>query len=409
MTHHTDIADPMERLGLPEFIALFALLSALTAFSIDAMLPALSDIGRSLSISNANDTQFIVTMFFVGIVIGEPIFGPLSDSIGRRKAILIGIFTYCIGSGIALCATSFGHLIAGRILQGIGVSGPKIVSKALIRDDYEGDAMARVMSFITMIFIFIPMIAPAFGQVLQSNFGWRSIFLSFLTIGLIAVTWFGVRQPETLSVSRRIPFSAATIIKSIGLILRHVRIMAYMITTGLIFGVHLVYLSTSKAMFQDFYSIDERFPLYFAILASAIGIASLTNGHLVMRFGMHRLAILALVGLVANNASLLTISIAHDGIPPFQWFMVHCFFMFFCLGVFFGNINAMAMQSLGRIAGLGASLITSISNIVAVVISVFVGQFYDGTLLPLSYGWTLSTIAALLLVYFSSRFDDYVL
>ena len=193
------------------------------------MLPALADIGRSLSVSDANDTQFIVTMFFVGIVIGEPIFGPLSDSMGRRKAILTGIFVYCLGSGISLCATSFWQLIGGRILQGIGVSGPKIVSKALIRDEYEGDAMARVMSFITMIFIFIPMIAPAFGQVLQHTFGWRSIFLSFLTIGIIAAAWFGFRQPETLSISRRIPFSISSIIKSTGQILRHLKIMSYMI------------------------------------------------------------------------------------------------------------------------------------------------------------------------------------
>ena len=179
--------------------------------------------------------------------------------------------------------------------------------------------------------------------------------------------------------------------------------MAYTFTAGLVFGVQVVYLSTSQAMFQDFYNAGKRFPLYFAILALGIGMASLLNSQLVMRYGMHRLTVSALVGLIIFSFTLLIIGITHSGIPPFQWFMVLCFSMFFCIGILFGNINALAMQWLGHIAGLGASLIASISSIVAVMVSVSVGRFYNGTILPMALGFLACATIALALVLSAKR------
>ena len=391
-------SEAVKAIKLPEFIALFALMTSLTALSIDAMLPALPEIAQNLSVTNANDTQLVVSMFILGMVFGESVFGPISDAIGRKKTILIGIAIYCCGAVLAMTAQSMTLLLVGRIVQGIGVSGPKIASRALIRDQYEGNAMARIMSFIMMIFIIVPMVAPALGQLILLFAGWRAIFFLFLLLAITVAVWLGWRQPETLPVERRIPFSIPAIIRTTGLVLKHSKVMAYTVTAGLVFGVQVTYLSTSQAMFQDFYNAGKQFPLYFAILALGIGMASILNSQLVMRIGMHRLTVNALVGLIFLSCLLLLVGLLTEGVPPFSIFMPVFFLIFFCMGILFGNINAMAMQWLGRIAGLGASLIASVSSLIAVAVSVSVGKFYNGTVFPLAIGYLVCAMIALLLV-----------
>ncbi|WP_233152866.1 multidrug effflux MFS transporter [Motiliproteus sp. MSK22-1] len=390
-------------LSLAEFVSLFALMISLTALSIDAILPAYAAIGQSLALSNLNDTHLIITMLIVGMAAGELFFGPLSDSIGRKKAILIGITIYCLGTSTAMAADSLHQLLIGRVIQGIGLSGPKIASRALIRDQYSGDAMARIMSFIMMIFILVPMLAPAFGQLILLVMDWRGIFYVFLLHGIIVAIWFSWRQPETLPVSKRRPFSVPYLYRSSVSVLKHKQVMAYTLIAGLIFGMQLAYYNTSQAIFQDLYQTGTLFPLYFAVLAMGIGIASLTNGKLVMRYGMFFLTRSALIGLIISSTLLLVVTQLYNGIPPFLCFMGLCFLMLFCVGIIFGNINAMAMQSLGHIAGLGASLIASVSSLVAALVSVIAGRFYNDTLIPLAVGFGACSFAALMLALYAER------
>jgi DHA1 family bicyclomycin/chloramphenicol resistance-like MFS transporter len=390
-------------LSLPEFVALFSLTTSLTALSIDAMLPALRDMGQALAVAEPNNTQLVVTMFIFGMVFGEIFFGPLSDALGRKRAILIGLALFGVGAVVAMTAESLEQVLLGRIIQGIGCAGPKIASRALIRDQYEGPAMARILSFIFMVFILVPMLAPALGQLVLTVADWRAIFFVFLIIAAIVALWLGLRQPETLEPARRIRFSLPNLLVNGALILRHGKVMAYTFAAGFLFGALLLYVSTAQAMFFDLYGIDETFPLYFAIIALGIGIASYFNSQLVMRYGMHRLAVIALSGLVLFSATLLAVALTCDGVPPFGAFMTLCFLAFCCNGLLFGNINAMAMQSLGRVAGLGASMIASVSSLAAVVISVALGRFYDMTVFPLAVGFLLAGVVSLGLVLAAHR------
>jgi DHA1 family bicyclomycin/chloramphenicol resistance-like MFS transporter len=399
---------PQAPLRTPEFVVLFSLTTSLIALSIDAMLPALRDIGEALAVTDANDTQFIITLFIFGMVFGEIFFGPLSDALGRKRAILIGLAIYALGAVIAMTAGSLEMILVGRFVQGIGVSGPKIASRALIRDLYEGEAMSRILSFIMMVFILTPMLAPALGQLVLTVADWRAIFFAFLALAALVGAWMQLRQPETLPPSRRLAFSLGTIYANTRLILRHGPVMAYTFSAGFIFGALLLYLSTSQAMFLDLYGVDETFPLYFAILALAIGCASFSNSQLVMRLGMRPLALGALTGLILFGCALLAVALAYGGVPPFPLFMALCFMIFFCNGILFGNLNALAMQSLGRVAGLGASIIASVSSLVAVVMAVTVGRFYDQTAQPLAAGFILAgaTSLALVLAVRRSRAGD---
>lgn len=394
---------PKAALRIPEFIALFALITSLTAISIDALLPGLHTIGRDLAVSDSNSTQLVISMFILGMVFGELIFGPLSDTIGRKAAILIGLAIYAAGTCLAMTASSLEQIVIGRIIQGIGVSGPKIASRALIRDLYEGEAMARIMSFIFAIFVIVPMLGPAIGQFVINFADWRAIFILYLAFAAIAGAWLAIRQPETLAAQRRLPFSPGIIRTNAWLILSHPRIVAYMLAAGFVFGTQLLFLSTAPSLFRDLYGVTGEFSFYFALLAFGIGIASFSNSQLVTRYGMYRLSVMALGVLSLNGAAFWAIGLAYSGVPPFIIFMALCFLHFCCVGMLLGNLNAMAMRSLGRIAGLGASMMASISSLVAVCIAVPFGKIYDQTVLPMSISFLLAGIFSLALIAFAER------
>jgi DHA1 family bicyclomycin/chloramphenicol resistance-like MFS transporter len=386
-----------------EFISLFALLTSLVALSIDTMLPAFPAIAASFALEDSKDTQLVISALVLGMVFGELVFGPLSDTKGRKYAILLGMLIFCIGCVISMSAQTFEGLLVGRVIQGFGVSGPKIASRALIRDQYTGAAMARIMSFIMMFFILVPMLAPALGQLIISVADWQVIFAFFLLMTIFVGIWFSIRQIETLSVENRIPFSLKAIAKATKVIVLRPVVMAYAITAGILFGALLLYIGMAQAIFQDIYDIIEEFPLYFAILASGVGVSSFLNGKLVMIYGMYRLSISALIGLAVFSCLLLCISLFSAGKPPLFWFMFVSFLCFCCIGILFGNLNAMAMETLGKTAGLGASIIASSSSLVSVIFSVIAGRFYNQTTIPLALGFISAALIGFYLVYWAER------
>ncbi len=394
---------PDKPLRTTEFIALFSLMTAMTALGIDFMLPALSEIGEALGVEDRRNTQLIVSMFFLGMVLGEVVFGPVSDAIGRKRAIMIGLTIYSLGALIAMTAVSLEQIVLGRIVQGFGAAGPKIGSRALIRDLYRGEAMARIMSIILMVFMIVPMIAPAGGQIILNVVGWRSLFLVFVVVAVLVGTWMALRQPETLKPDMRLPISARSLFANSRLILAHPRVMANAVAMGCVFGAFLSYLGTAEALFDDLYQAGNLFAVYFAILSVGQAAVFFLNSRLVMRFGMVRLCVGALVFLFLVSGLLIAIAARHGGVPPFTAFMGCCLVMFGCFGVLLGNLNAMAMESLGRVAGLGTSVVSSVSTLTGVIFAVTAGRFYDATALPLSFSFLIASVVGFGLVIAATR------
>lgn len=392
--------------GLPEFIALIAVITSLVALSIDAILPALPIIADELAVADYRQTQWVITALIFGMSFGQLVFGPLSDAYGRKFGILTGIVLFCVGSVMSMVATSFPMLILGRVLQGIGVSGPRIASMALVRDKYVGDQMARVMSFVMMVFILVPMLAPMIGQVILSWFGWREIFGLFILLSGLAGAWLAIRQPETLAVTDRRPFHVGTIASTGLLVLKHPRVLGFSVTAGFVFGGLLAYVATAQYIFQDIYGLGDNFPYYFAALAFGVGCASLVNGAMVTRLGAQRLSVIALFGMLFFAGLLLLVSLLSGGVPALWVFMSVGFLMFFCVGILFGNLNSLAMVPLGKMAGIGAAVIGSISNIVAVVVSGSIGWAFQTTLTPLFAGITLCSLISLIVVFSIRNKDD---
>lgn len=389
-----------------ERFVLYALLTALTAVSIDALLPGLREIATELPPAPPLSSQHIVSSFILGMVFGELFLGPVSDAIGRKRALVLGLCIYAAGTLVALFAASLEAVVLGRILQGIGVAGPKIATRAMIRDQLEGEAMARVMSFLFSLFILVPMVAPALGQAVVAAGGWRAMFAVYLVLSLGLGTWLVLRQPETLRPERRIPFRSRILLANGARVLANRRVALLIVATGFVFGAQLLYLSTAADLFADVYAIRETFPLYFALLAGGIGLASYLNARLVERFGMDAMARCGFVGLTLAGLALLAVSTASGGHPPLAAFLLLGFAAFFAIGILFGNLNAMAMRSLGQVAGLGASLIASGSSLVATLFAVGLGALYEGTASVLAGGIFLAGAASLLLAELSARAGD---
>ena len=380
-----------KNLSFTEFVIITSMMMAITALSIDTMLPALAQIGSDLGVTNANNRQLVVSVIFLGQSAGQLFFGPLSDNAGRKKAIYAGYALFIIGSLISVFSVNFPMMLAGRILQGIGVSAPRAVSMAIVRDQYEGRPMARVMSFASTIFILIPMIAPTIGQAILSFAGWRSIFGFFIAFALITVAWFSFRMPETLSPENKKSFSAKRIWNSVLDFLKIRASFGYTLTVGLVQGVFLGYLNSSQQIFQEQYALGDKFPLYFATISLSLGTASFLNTRLVMRFGMRKLARWALGAVFSLAIVFLFITIPLQGNPPLWVLMTYLMVSFFCTGILFGNINALAMQPLGHMAGLGAAVVGSLSTLISMMLGTFIGQNYNGTILPLVIGMVVLT------------------
>lgn len=390
---HPDQTGP----GFKEFVILMALLTSLVAMTIDSMLPALSQIARELG-AEQNEQQFVVSSFLLAFGVAQMFFGPLSDAIGRRPVIFIGISIYVVGSVFCVFAASFDEMLIGRAMQGVGVAGPRVATMALVRDKFEGDAMARVMSLIMMIFILVPVFAPAIGQGIMFIADWRAIFSVLIGMAVIAFAWLALRQPETLPLDRRRPFSAVRIGGAVLEIFKTRASIGYIFMSGLIFSAFVGYLSSSQQIFQEVYGLGELFPLYFGILALALGAASYMNSKLVMRFGMRRLCRTSLISVSCLSIIFIIAAYAMDGRPPLILFMAYMLPAFFCFGVLFGNFVALAMEPLGHIAGVGASAVGSISSLISVPLGATIGQQFNGTVLPLLAGFTFFSLAAFFLM-----------
>jgi DHA1 family bicyclomycin/chloramphenicol resistance-like MFS transporter len=379
-----------------EFVAIMALLMSLVALSIDGILPALAVIGNDLGVKSTKDHQLLITMIFLGLGFGQLIFGPLSDSFGRKPIIYVGFLMFAVASVICVNTNSYEVLITGRILQGIGLASPRTLSIAMIRDSYEGDYMAKVMSFIVMIFILIPIIAPTLGQFLMLTYNWQAIFNVQLGLGILVIFWFWKRQPETLADSNRIPFRSATLKSGFIEFFKQQQAVAFTLISGFITGSFMVYLSTSQYIFEVQYGLGEDFPLIFASLAVGVGFATYLNGVFVVRVGMKRIALVSLI-FYTLSALIYVLMFFNKENPPLWILLIFFAIQFTSVGFLFGNLRALAMQPIGHIAGVGAAINGFVSTVMGVIIASVIGSYISTTVWPLFLGFTVCGFASMVI------------
>jgi MFS transporter, DHA1 family, multidrug resistance protein len=395
----TDISDATAaRLPLPlrEFMALMALLMSMTAMSIDIMLPALPEIGMSLGLPDTAQLPLVVTIFMMGMAIGQLVWGPLADRFGRRRPLLLGLALFVLATIGAVTTQNFSQLLAARFLQGIGGSVGRIIVTAIVRDLFVGRQMARVMSMIMMVFILVPMLAPAVGQLIILVGTWRWLFAVLFGASLTSLIWAWYRLPETQP-----PWPAGTrrrtIREALRLVLSNRVTCGYGIASGFVLGLLVAFIASSQQIFGSGYGLGKVFPIAFGSVACAIALASFTNARLVRRHGMRRLSHTALVAHLGLSATLALLG----SITPLPlWLglggMAACAFLY---GLMLANFNAIAMQPMGQAAGMAASLTGSYSTAAGALFGTLIAQQFDGTILPLFTGFTVLGFCALVSIF----------
>jgi len=385
-----------------EFVALMASLMSVVALAIDALLPALDIIGISISTENAIDNQLLITMIFVGLGFGPLIFGPISDSLGRKPVVFVGFAIFIIASIICVYSESLSIMIFGRILQGVGLSAPRTISIAIIRDMYSGDRMAKIMSFVVVIFLLVPIIAPALGKFMLDHYNWQAIFYIQIAFSLVIALWFWLRQSETLAPENRIKFSTHLFIDGFKELVQYKRTMGFTIISGFVTGSFMVYLSSSQQIFQDQYFLKEEFPYIFAGLAVAMGAAIFLNGNLVMKYGMEKLITISLVAYFVISLVYILLFFNSEN-PTIEILLLFFALQFFAIGFLFGNLRAIAMQPVGHIAGIASALTGLISTLMAVPISIVIGRYVSDTTLPLFIGFSICALCSLIILFYIKK------
>jgi DHA1 family bicyclomycin/chloramphenicol resistance-like MFS transporter len=369
---------PHPGLSFRAFVAIIAFIQAVVALSIDMMVPALGQIADALHVGAGNERQWVITTFVLAFGGAQLLYGLAADKFGRRPVIIFSLSLYTFGSFLAALAPSFTLLLLARAAQGFGAAGAQVLSVSIVRDCYAGRRMAQVNSLSFMVFLTAPILAPSFGQALLLIAPWPSIFVFLGLYGGLITLFVAWRLPETQHAEDHTGMNLREFGTALRLTLENRMSLGYTIAAMLLLGAWLGFINSAQQVFAEVFHVPTLFPIIFAACAICMAAAALLNARLVERLGMRRLAHSAMFGFIVM-ASIQAI-------------------MMFCFGLLAGNCGAISMEPMGHIAGTAASLQGFINMSGAALIGVFIGQDFNGTIIPLSLGFCICGLLALLTV-----------
>lgn len=388
-------------LGFAELIAYSACVMALSALSVDIMLPAQGSIGEDFGRADPNDGQLVVFAFLAAYGLVHPFAGPLADRFGRRAVVLGALAAYAIAAALAAFSPSFALLIAARAGQGLAVGAARVAIMAMVRDEYAGRRMSQVVSIATIVFMMAPILAPSIGQAVLASGSWRVIFVGLLVYAIILAIWTLSRVGETLDPSARKRFSFNAAFGSYAEFFRNRASLGYTLVSALLFGGFFSYLGTAQQIYVDIFGIGEKFPIAFAVGAVPFMAAAILNARIVMKLGMRRIVHAAIIGLIAVNA--LHLAVVFAGAESLASFMILICATIFLFGLLSPNATALALEPMGRIAGAAAAANGFVTTTGAAAIGALIGRFFNGTTGPIAAGFLTLGAAALFVAFATER------
>ncbi|MFC4290859.1 multidrug effflux MFS transporter [Sphingorhabdus arenilitoris] len=380
---------------------MMASLMAINALAIDTMLPAFPNMISAFGLNDANQVQYIISSYLLGMAVGSLFYGPLSDRYGRKAVMMPTIIGYALFSFACSYAPSFEILLILRICQGLCGAAMGVLVAAVIRDQFEGDAMARRMSMIFMTFMIVPIIAPTLGALILKFAPWRVIFDMFAALGIILALWIWRRLPETLDPANVIPIQPDSIARTWKAIITNRMAMGYVLGSGMAQGALFGYLNASEQLFGETFNARDFFPIGFAIIAIGIACANFTNSRIVERFGARRVShsavfIFILMGLL----QIIAAKIWPNSLPLFLVLITINMAM---IGFIGSNFSSIAMQPFGAMAGAASSFQNMVRTMMGAVIGALIGQQFDGSVISIAIGFCVCGGMSLIFILWCER------
>lgn len=398
---HLQSPDPLRpQIAVRELIAMVGCLMALNALSIDILLPALAEIGHALG-APGNDRQLVITSYVFGFGLAQLGFGPLSDAMGRRKTLLIALVAYLAATVLCLVSQGLWALVAARALQGVAAAATRVIAVAIVRDLVSGRRMAEIMSFAMTVFTVAPILAPSIGQLILFGGDWRVIFIFLFVMASALALWMMTRLPETLHPEKRIELRLGSALKNYALAVSNRITLGYLTASCFIMGALFAFIATSEQVLAELYELGAMFPIAFAVIALGLAGANIVNAKIVRRLGMRRISHSALIAYLLVNGANMTL--AFFGKPPFLAYFLLLMTALMLFSMIGANFSALAMEPAGDRAGTTAALYGSSTAMAGAVLGSVIGQGYDGTVLPITLGFTVLGAIAFLIVLWTEK------
>jgi DHA1 family bicyclomycin/chloramphenicol resistance-like MFS transporter len=386
---------PKKPLSSRELITLVAMLMALTALSIDLILPAFDDIRAEFGLaSDSPATAGLVTVFFLGLALPQLAYGPLSDRYGRKPLLYAGITLYVVGAIGSAVSPSLEVMLVSRFVWGLGAAGPRVITLSVIRDSFDGDRMARAMSFIMAVFVLVPIVAPSVGAGLIAIAPWRSVFWFCVLYAVIVALW-SLRLPETLKPEHRLGARPSAIFGAIRLVMTSRQTIGYTVGLTLLSGVFFSYLASSERIWAEVFDRGAQFPLIFGAIGVVLGIALATNGLIVGRFGMRSVARGAMAGYTIGAAALLVVVLVADRRPGFWVFVVLLSVSLGCQSFLIPNFNTLALSPVGAVAGTASAFVGTVTTLGGALLGTYIDRAFDGTVRPIAIALFVTGVAVI--------------
>jgi DHA1 family bicyclomycin/chloramphenicol resistance-like MFS transporter len=376
--------DGVKRPGTLEMTVMLAALMALNSLAIDAMVPALPNIGRSLHVTHENRQQLVVIAYFIGFGSTQLVWGPLADRFGRKPILAAGVILYSAFALLCGLAWSFPVLIAGRLCQGASAAVTRVLVIAMVRDLFEAEEMARVMSLVSMVFMVMPVVAPNLGQLILLISSWQAIFLVLAAYGIAMLIWSGTRLPETLHPEYRRSLQPAEIGRAVRATITDPLSRGYTIALTVSSGCLIAYISSIQQIVADAFHEGRYIGLVFAAVAAPMALASWTNSRVVGRFGLRRVGHLAAAAFALIALAHLALALA--GGETLGGFIVLQALTMCCFAFTSANLSTLAMTNMAAIAGTASSVQGIIWTIGGAAIGFLIGAQFDGTVVPFLFG-----------------------
>ena len=389
-------AKPHPGMGFRQFVALIAALMAVNALAIDSMLPALPQIGAALGVTNANQNQLIITAYLLGFGVAQLAYGALADRYGRKPVMIAGLAIYVVSCGLCALATSFEMMLAARALTGVGAAATRVLTVSIVRDSYSGRQMARVMSLSFIVFLAVPIIAPSIGQAIMLVAPWPWVFAVLAVFGTAVGLWAWFKLPETLHAEDRRAISVSSVAAAFKVVVTDRVAMGYTLAMTLVLGGLFGFINSAQQVFVNVFDARALFPIIFAAIAGGMAVSSLLNAQIVDRLGMRKVSHSALIGYIVIAAIHAAVALA--GLETIWTFAILQAAMMFCFGMVASNFGSMAMEPLGHLAGMAASVQGFITTVGGATLGYLIGQQFNGSTIPLTLGFALLGLSSLVMV-----------